>query len=58
VGEYKTRTGFDVFEIFGEVIERFVGCGMLLHDESEERVYLSRKALGVADSVICEFASF
>jgi len=56
--EYKLRTGLDLFEIFGDVVERFVKNDMLVHDDAVGRVYLSRKALPVADSVLCEFASY
>jgi len=55
--EYKSRTGFDLFEIFGQVIEKYVEKGMLVNDETAGRVYLSRNSLPVADSVICQFAS-
>lgn len=57
LNEYKSSTGFDLFEIFGEVIEKHVENGMLIHNKTEGRLYLSRKALGVADSVICDFAN-
>jgi len=58
LAEFKSRTGFDLFEIFGDVVERFVENGMLVIDEASERVYLSRIALPIADTVICEFANF
>jgi oxygen-independent coproporphyrinogen-3 oxidase len=56
--EFKSRTGFGLLEIFGGVVERFVENGMLIYDKPAGRVFVSRKALPVADTVICEFASF
>ena len=56
--EFKSRTGFGLFEIFGGVVERFVENGMLIYDKPAGRVFVSRKALPVADTVICEFANY
>ncbi len=56
--EFKSRTGFDALDIFSETIERHLKNGMLKYDEMSNRIYLSRKALPVADSVLCDFASF
>jgi len=55
LGEYKRRTGFDAMELFGEVMRRQVAAGMLKVEAG--RMFLTREALPVADSVLCEFAS-
>ncbi|MBW8015943.1 MAG: radical SAM family heme chaperone HemW [Planctomycetes bacterium] len=56
--EFKSRTGFDLLDIFGDIVERFVRNGMIVHDDAAGRVYLSKIALPIADTVICEFANF
>jgi oxygen-independent coproporphyrinogen-3 oxidase len=53
--EYKKRTGFDAMELFGDVVRRYEMAGMLKVDGG--RVFLTREALPVADSVLCDFAS-
>jgi oxygen-independent coproporphyrinogen III oxidase len=53
--QYRQRTSFDAMELFGEVIRRYAAAGMLKVEGG--RVFLTREALPVADSVLCEFAS-
>jgi oxygen-independent coproporphyrinogen III oxidase len=53
--EYRTRTGFDAMDIFTGVIRRYATAGMLRVEGG--RLFLTREALPVADSVLCEFAS-
>ena len=52
--EYKRRTGFDAMELFGDVIRKQQGAGML--KVTGGRVFLTREALPVADGVLCGFA--
>lgn len=56
--EFKQRTGFDAMDIFPEAIERNLKIEMLKLDEQSNRIHLSKKALPVADSVLCDFANF
>ena len=51
---FRQQTGFDATELFGPVIERHLADGWLQTDASFLR--LSRKALAVADSILCDFA--
>jgi oxygen-independent coproporphyrinogen-3 oxidase len=53
--EYKKRTGFDAMELFDQVVRRYETAGMLKVEDG--RVFLTREALPVADSVLCDFAS-
>lgn len=53
--DYRMRTGFDAMELFRAVIQRYAKAGMLKVEGG--RVFLTREALPVADSVLCEFAS-
>ena len=53
--EFKKQTGFDAMELFAEPIRRYRKLGLLGMDAG--RVFLTRKALPIADSVLCDFAS-
>ena len=54
LGEFKEQTGFDALELFADVIAANERLGLIERDEG--RVYLTRKALPIADSVLCDFA--
>ncbi len=52
--QFRKQTGFDATELFGLAIERHLAGGWLETDGHFLR--LSRKALAVADSILCDFA--
>ena len=61
-GEFRKRTGCDALELFGELIERFQGLGLLAPFDPQEpgderRIKLTRQGLLMADSVMSEFLS-
>ena len=51
---FKAQTGYDAPELFAAAIEENISKGLLEKDDLGVR--LSRSALAVADSVICDFA--
>lgn len=51
-GDFRSRTGFDLDALAGEVIERFVGRGLL--EDDGHRVRLSREGVFLADIVLRE----
>ena len=53
--EFRIRTGYDAMKLFCEEIERNRKLGLL--DAAQGRLFLTRKALAIADSVLCDFAS-
>lgn len=53
--EFKTKTGFDAMELFAEPIERYRKTGLL--ETANGRLFLTRQALPIADSVLCDFSS-
>jgi oxygen-independent coproporphyrinogen-3 oxidase len=55
LAEFKAHTGFDATELFAEPIERYKKIGLI--DNAGGRVFLTRKALAIADSVLCDFAA-
>ncbi len=62
IGEFRERTGCDALELFGELIERFQGLGLLApfdpgDPRDERRIKLTRQGLLMADSVMSEFLS-
>jgi len=52
--EFEEQTGYDAIELFAEPIDRFQKQKLL--EISNGRVYLTGKALPIADSILCEFA--
>ena len=52
--EFKSQTGFDAMELFAEPINRYKDLGLI--EAIDERIFLSRKALPIADSVLCDFS--
>jgi oxygen-independent coproporphyrinogen-3 oxidase len=52
--EFKNRTGFDATKLFAEPIGRYRGLGLM--DSAGGRLFLTRKALPIADSVLCDFS--
>ena len=55
IEEFRVRTGHDVMKLFGEEIERNRKLGLLETDG--QHLFLTRKALPIADSVLCDFAA-
>lgn len=53
--EFKIRTGHDAMKLFGEEIERNRKLGLLETDG--QHLFLTPKALPIADSVLCDFAA-
>jgi oxygen-independent coproporphyrinogen-3 oxidase len=54
LAEFKSRTGFDAMELFAEPIRIYQEQGLI--ERNGERIFLTRKALGIADSILCDFA--
>ena len=54
LAEFKKQTGFDAFELFADAIVANEQLGLI--EKSEGRIFLTRKALPIADSVLCDFA--
>jgi len=52
--EFKTRTGFDAMQLFAEPIRMYQKRGLI--STCQGRVFLTRQALGIADSILCDFA--
>jgi oxygen-independent coproporphyrinogen-3 oxidase len=52
--EYKQKTGFDIFELFQNSIEKNIKKNLL--ELKDNRLSLARQALPIADSVLCDFA--
>ncbi len=52
--EFKSRTGFDAKELFAEPISKYRKLGLI--EMANGRLFLTRKALPIADSVLCYFS--
>jgi len=52
--EFKEQTGFDALELFADAIANNEQLGLI--ERSQGKIYLTRKALPIADSVLCDFA--
>ncbi|OHB61746.1 MAG: hypothetical protein A2167_01415 [Planctomycetes bacterium RBG_13_46_10] len=55
LAEFKTKTGFDAMQLFAEPIRTYQKMGLIEKDGG--RIFLTRQALGIADSILCDFAS-
>ncbi len=53
--EYRAATGYEIMDLFAGVIAHGQSSGLLEVDDNGIR--LTRQALSIADSVLCEFAS-
>lgn len=53
--EFKTRTGFDAMQLFAEPIRTYQKLGLINTDHG--RIFLTRQAFGIADSILCDFAA-
>ena len=54
LAQFKSQTGYDALELFAEPIRRYRKLGLIEKDSG--RVSLARQALGIADSILCDFA--
>lgn len=54
IEEFKQKTGYDPLELFAEVIKDHQGAGFI--EVTEEGIFLTRQALSIADSILCDFS--
>ncbi len=54
LAEFKSRTGFDPIQLFAEPIRTYQQRGLI--ESSSGRIFLTRQALAIADSILCDFA--
>jgi oxygen-independent coproporphyrinogen-3 oxidase len=54
LAEFKNRTDYNALELFAEPIRRYRKLGLI--EKNSGRVLLTRGALGIADSILCDFA--
>ena len=54
--EFKSRFGYDMYELFKDVIERFTSAGFLC--DNGESISLTHKGIAVSNSILCEFTDF
>ena len=54
LAQFKSQTGYDALQLFAEPIRRYRKLGLI--ETSPGRVSLTRQALGIADSILCDFA--
>jgi oxygen-independent coproporphyrinogen-3 oxidase len=52
--EYKQKTGFDIYKFFGKSIEKNLNLKLL--QLKDNRLSLTKQAMPIADSVLCDFA--
>ena len=58
LAEFAARTGYDAMKLFGETVEGYVSKGLMeMSDGDGGRICLSRKALAIADGILCDFSS-
>jgi oxygen-independent coproporphyrinogen-3 oxidase len=53
--EFKNQTGFDAMKLFAEPIGRYRELGLI--EATDGRLFLTRDALPIADSVLCDFST-
>ena len=53
--EFEKQTGFDATKLFAEPIGRYRELGLI--ETAEGRLFLTRGALAIADSVLCDFST-
>jgi len=52
--EFRSQTGFDPMQLFAEPIRTYQERGLI--EKNGGRIFLTRQALGIADSILCDFA--
>ncbi len=55
IAEFERQTGFDATRLFQEVIIKYQELDLL--EVKDGRIFLTRQALPIADSVLCDFSS-
>ncbi|MFZ0033871.1 MAG: radical SAM family heme chaperone HemW, partial [Sedimentisphaerales bacterium] len=55
LAEFKTRTGFDANDLFAAPIRMYQEQGLI--NTEDGHVFLTRNALAIADSILCDFAA-
>ena len=55
IKEFKERTGFNITKLFSEPISRYQQLGLI--EATSRSIALTREALGIADSVLCDFSA-
>ena len=53
--EFEKQTGFDAMKLFAEPIGRYQNLGLI--EATDGRLFLTRDALPIADSVLCDFST-
>jgi oxygen-independent coproporphyrinogen-3 oxidase len=53
--EFEKQTGFDAMKLFAEPIGKYVKLGLI--EATDGRLFLTRDALPIADSVLCDFSA-
>jgi oxygen-independent coproporphyrinogen-3 oxidase len=54
LAEYKKKTGFDVYKLFGKSIEKNLKSNLL--QLKDNRLSLTKQALPIADRILCDFS--
>ena len=54
LAEFERQTGYDALELFAEPIQRYQNLDLIEKDSG--KVSLTRQALGIANSILCDFA--
>jgi len=54
LAQFKSQTGYDALQLFAEPIRRYRKLGLI--EMNSGGVSLTRQALGIADSILCDFA--
>jgi oxygen-independent coproporphyrinogen-3 oxidase len=53
--EFKKQTGYDAFELFSQPISKYKKLGLI--EQVDGRLFLTREALPIADSILCDFSA-
>ena len=53
--QFRRQTGFDAAELFAEPIARYRRLALI--EKINNRVFLTQRALAIADSILCDFSS-
>jgi oxygen-independent coproporphyrinogen-3 oxidase len=53
--DFKNSTGLDAIELFSEPINRYKKLGLI--EAADGRLFLTREALPIADSILCDFST-
>jgi len=54
LAQFKSQTGYDALQLFAEPIQRYLKLGLI--EQNPGKISLTRQALGIADSIFCDFA--